>query len=122
MIKEMTCVVCPNGCLLQVEYEKQGDQVAIQRITGNLCKRGLEYARQEMVSPRRTIASSILVEGGSMPLVSVRTSGPIPKAMIFPVMAEIRKCSVKAPVQAGTVLIPNVLDLGVDIIATRTVE
>lgn len=37
-------------------------------------------------------------------------------------MEEIRKCQVKAPVRAGTVLIPNVLGLGADVIATKTVE
>lgn len=122
MNKEMTCIVCPNGCTLQLDYEIREGKPVLKKVTGNLCSRGEEYARQELLAPKRTIASSVLVEGGELPLVSVRTRGAIPKEQIFPVMEEIRKCQVKAPVRAGTVLIPNVLGLGADVIATKTVE
>lgn len=122
MNKEMTCIVCPNGCTLQLDYEIREGKPVLEKVTGNLCPRGEEYARQELLVPKRTIASSVLVEGGELPLVSVRTRGAIPKEQIFPVMEEIRKCQVKAPVRAGTVLIPNVLGLGADVIATKTVE
>ena len=118
----MTCIVCPNGCTLQLDYEIREGKPVLEKVTGNLCSRGEEYARQELLAPKRTIASSVLVEGGELPLVSVRTRGAIPKEQIFPVMEEIRKCQVKAPVRAGTVLIPNVLGLGADVIATKTVE
>lgn len=122
MNKEMTCIVCPNGCTLKLDYEIREGKPVLDKVTGNLCPRGLEYARQELLAPKRTIASSVLVEGGELPLVSVRTRGAIPKEKIFAVMEEIRKCRVKAPVKAGTVLLPNVLDLGADVIATKTVE
>ena len=122
MNKEMTCIVCPNGCTLQLDYEIREGKPVLEKVTGNLCSRGEEYARQELLAPKRTIASSVLVEGGELPLVSVRTRGAIPKEQIFPVMEEIRKCQGKALVRAGTVLIPNVLGLGADVIATKTVE
>ena len=77
---------------------------------------------KELIAPKRSIASSVLVEGGELPLVSVRTKGVIPKNMIFPVMKEIRKTVVKAPVEEGSVLIPDVLGLGIDVIATKRVE
>ncbi|WP_423780657.1 DUF1667 domain-containing protein [Acidaminococcus timonensis] len=122
MNKKMTCIVCPNGCTLQLDYEIREGKPVLKNVTGNLCPRGAEYAQQELLAPKRTIASSVLVEGGDLPLVSVRTRGAIPKEQIFPVMEEIRKCQVKAPIRAGTVLIPNVLGLGADVIATKTVE
>lgn len=122
MIKDLTCIVCPNGCDLHIEYEKDAaGNITVTSVTGNQCKRGMEYAKQEMTDPKRTIASSVLVKGGDLPLVSVRTNRAIPKDKIFAVMAEIRKCEVKAPVKAGTVLIPDVLGLGADIIATKNV-
>lgn len=37
-------------------------------------------------------------------------------------MKEIRKTVVKAPVEEGSVLIPDVLGLGIDVIATKRVE
>ena len=70
----------------------------------------------------RNIATSILVEGGEMPLASVRLSAPIPKAKIFDVMNEIRKVKRTAPVHEGDVMIENVLGLGSNVIVTRTVE
>ena len=70
----------------------------------------------------RNIATSILVEGGEMPLASVRLSAPIPKAKIFDVMNEIRKVKRTAPVHEGDVVIENVLGLGSNVIVTRTVE
>ena len=70
----------------------------------------------------RNIATSILVEGGEMPLASVRLSAPIPKAKIFDVMNEIRKVKRTAPIHEGEVVIENVLGLGSNVIVTRTVK
>ena len=43
MIKKITCIVCPNGC----EIEIDGDN-----IRGYTCKRGLEYAKNELLAPK----------------------------------------------------------------------
>ncbi|MDD7201818.1 MAG: DUF1667 domain-containing protein [Sphaerochaetaceae bacterium] len=115
MLKTFTCIRCPNGCEVTIDTRSSGT-------SGNCCPKGAEYAREELLGPMRTIASSILVEGGDQPLVSVRLSKPIPKAQIFPVMEQIRKARVQAPVKAGAVLIANVLGLGSDVIATRSID
>ena len=114
--RELTCIRCPIGCQLTVEVE--GEAVTV---TGNSCPRGAEYARQEIVDPRRTISTSILVEGGELPLTSVRLTAPIPKGRIMDAMAEIRRYKVKAPVKAGTVVIRDLLGLGSNVIVTKTV-
>ncbi len=119
MMQKYTCIVCPNGCEIEVEIN---DANQVENVTGNLCPKGEEYVRQEIIDPRRTIASSVLVEGGSLPLASVRTTKAIPKDKIFEVMEEIKKVTVQAPIQAGTVVIANVLGLGSDVIVTRTVK
>lgn len=118
MNRTLTCIICPNGCELEIAYE--GDQILF--VTGNKCPKGAEYAEQEIKNPMRTIASSVNLEGGSMPLVSVRVNGPIPKAKIMDVMEVIRKTTVTAPVKIGDVVIADVLGLGVDVIATRNVD
>lgn len=117
MNRTLTCILCPNGCELEIVYE--GDR--IQSVTGNKCPKGAGYAEQEIKNPMRNIASSVKLEGGAMPLVSVRLTGPIPKAKIMDVMAVICKASVKAPVQIGDVVIADVLGLGCDVVATRNV-
>jgi CxxC motif-containing protein len=117
MVKEYTCIICPNGCELTVELE-DGKILTLQ---GAACKRGREYVRQELTEPRRTITTSILLEGGVAPLVSVRLSKPIPKEHIFAVMAAIKAVRLQAPVHIGQVAIANVLGLGSDVIVTNHV-
>ncbi|MCR5295372.1 MAG: DUF1667 domain-containing protein [Lachnospiraceae bacterium] len=122
MNREITCIVCPNGCTLKVDFDKAADgKISVTSVKGNLCPRGRTYAVQEMEAPKRTIASSVLVRGGEIPLASVRTSAPIPKERIFDVMKEVRAITVTAPVSAGDVIIKDVLGLGADIIATKDV-
>lgn len=111
----MTCVACPRGCTITVEY----DGTEVHSVTGNVCKRGEEYARTEIVNPTRNIASTVKVNGGVHPVVPVKTERPIPKTMIFDVMREINKATVNAPVAIGQVIIPDVLGTGVNIVATN---
>lgn len=118
MNKTFTCIVCPNGCDIEVGMT----DTRIETIEGALCVRGREYVEQELHNPFRNIASSVLVDGGDCPLVSVRLSAPVPKARIFDVMDEIRGMRITAPVALGEVLIANVLGLGSDVIATRHVH
>lgn len=123
MTREFTCIVCPNGCDVTVDYEIGADQKPIiHAVYGNTCKRGEEYVTQELTSPMRTIASSVLVNGGELPLVSVRLTKAIPKERLFDAMAEIRQIRVDAPVQAGTVLLPHILGYESDVIATKNVN
>ena len=116
MKRTLTCIICPNGCTLDIDTD--GDM----KVDGNLCKRGEEYAREEITAPRRTISSSVRLINGDMEIVSVRLDRPIPKSMIFPVMDEIRKASAEAPVHIGDVIIHDVLSTGADVIATRNAE
>lgn len=118
MNKQITCIICPNGCELSVEWENQ----SIKNISGALCKRGKEYAAQEIQNPKRTIASLVKVTNGEIPLVSVRTTKAVPKEKIFDVMKEIKKLEINAPVKINQVIVKNILGLDSDIIATKFVE
>ena len=111
---ELICIVCPKGCHLTVDEN--------QHVTGNTCKRGEIYAIHEVTNPTRVITSTVRLEGGRIPRLPVKTSEPIPKNRIFDVMQEINHIMVRPPVQIGEVLIPRVLGLDSDIIATRNVE
>lgn len=117
MMREYTCIICPNGCGIEAEIEGK----EIRSLTGALCKRGMEYVRQELTDPRRTIATSVLVDGGELPLASVRLTDPIPKNMIFEAMEEIKKLRVEAPVKAGTILLSDILGTGSHVVVTKNV-
>lgn len=118
MKRMFTCIVCPNGCEIETEYE--GTQVL--SVTGNLCPKGKTYVTQELVDPRRTIATSVRVLNGTMPLTSVRLTNAVPKDRIFDVMDEINRQTLTAPVRIGDVVIANVLGLGSDVIVTKNID
>ena len=110
----LTCIGCPLGCAISVT--KNGD--SIEKITGYTCKRGLEYAKTEVLSPVRTITSTVRVTGGTGPVVSVKTADPVPKGMIGKCMEIIYDLNVKAPVAIGDVVCDNIAGTGVSLIAT----
>lgn len=118
MIKELVCVSCPIGCMLTVELN---DNNEVLSVTGNTCKRGEQYAKDECTNPVRMLTTTIKVSGGSLPVVPVKTSQPIPKGMMFECMKVINNEVVDAPVRMGDVLICNICDTGVDIVATNEV-
>jgi CxxC motif-containing protein len=119
--KEIICVVCPNGCQLRAEI-KDDPVMEVVNLDGNLCEKGLEWAKQELVNPMRTISSSILVEGSDCDLVSVRTDAPIPLNRIFDVMNVIKAIKIKAPVRIGDLLIQAPAGTSCNIIATRNIS
>ena len=116
-IYELTCIQCPIGCPLTVTVGKESVSVE-----GNTCPRGAEYGEKEVTHPTRTVTSTVVVDGGEMARVSVKTSSDIPKEKIFDVMREIRGKTVKAPVSIGEVIIENAAGSGADIIATKSVK
>jgi len=116
---EMTCIVCPSSCHLVIHRDRGGK---ILSVTGNTCRRGEKYAVQELLSPTRTVTSTVRLEGGLYRRLPVITSANIPKDKMMDVMREINKVTVQAPVQIGKVIIEDVCGLGVNIIAGRTME
>ena len=116
--RELTCIGCPMGCQITVELE--GDEVL--SVTGNTCKIGDNYARNEVTHPERTVTSTAVVLGGDKPRVSVKTKANIPKDKITDVMKEIDAAVVHAPVRIGDVIVENVCGTGVDVVATRNVD
>ena len=118
MIRKMTCIICPNGC----DLEAQITDGKCESVSGNLCPKGAQYAAQEVEEPKRTIASSVTVKNGVLPLTSVRLNRAVPKEKIFNVMEEVRRIVLDAPVYAGDIASENILGLGSDLIVTKNVE
>lgn len=113
--RELICIGCPLGCGLTVTVSEETISVS-----GHTCKRGEDYARKEVLSPSRTVTSTVRVIGGILPVVSVKTSADIPKDKIFDCMKEIRELVVEAPVELGQILIPDCCKTGISVIATRS--
>lgn len=115
---ELICICCPVGCLIRAEKSEDGSL----KISGNSCPKGEAYARNEMTTPVRTVTSIIKVIGGTGKTVPVKTAGEIPKGKIFACMEEINRTKVRAPVKAGDILIFNVAETGIDIVATGNIR
>ena len=118
MIKRLTCIECPKGCLLSIEIEN----CRVVKVSGNECPKGEKYAVQEIENPMRILTSAVLAEGLTLKMVPVRTDKPIPKSRIMEAMDEVKKLRLKDPVKSGSVIVENFLGLGVNLLSTRTVS
>ena len=118
VLDRLTCVLCPVGC----ELEVLGGEAGGLEVRGNACDKGLPFAEEEILHPQRNLATSVPVKGTEAKMVSVRLSAPVARDMLFPILAEISRLRPAAPVRRGQVLIADVLQTGVDVIATRTVH
>ena len=88
---KMICINCPKGCELDVEKADDGTV----SVTGNACPRGEEYGRSEL-----------------------KTKTAIPKGKIDAVLFALHQTTVQLPVKIGDVIIQNVAETGVDVVAT----
>ena len=118
VVKVIRCIVCPTGCSIKV-IGKDENNVEFE---GYHCKRGLEYAEQEFREPKRILTTTMKVEDGALPLIPVRTNEPLLKAKLNDALKIIAQKQIKAPIKMGDVLIENILDMGINIIASRNLE
>lgn len=115
MKRNLTCIICPRGCLLEADIRKDGIT-----ISGNSCPKGEKYAVDECTAPMRTVTSTVHIVNRENTMLSVKTSSPIPKEKIFEAMQLIRGSAAEAPVHIGDIIIGDVF--GSDIIATKNIE
>ncbi|MBI9011331.1 MAG: DUF1667 domain-containing protein [Clostridiales bacterium] len=111
---EMICIACPVGCHLTVY-----DDLAVE---GHKCPRGEEYGIKELTNPTRIVTSTVKIYGAHKSRIPVRTEFDIPKALIYKVMDVLNAVEVEAPIHMGDVIIENILDTGVDVIASRSMK
>jgi len=113
---EITCISCPMGCDVELDID-DNDQITC--MTGNNCKAGEKYVKNEYYNPTRVLPTTARVKNGVLPLVPVKSQDPIPKGLLKKAMVEIAKVELEAPVKLGDVVVENILDTGVNIVATR---
>lgn len=116
--KELICIGCPMGCPIVVEMEDG----KVLSVTGNTCPRGESYARKEVTNPMRIVTTTVRVDGGKVPMINVKTERDIPKDKIFECIAALRGVTMKAPVHIGDIILENVADTGVNIVAAGNVD
>ncbi len=107
----LTCIYCPIGCTLDVDI-KEGKI----KVKGNRCPKGCEYAKQELLEPKRVFFSLMRVKSKDYRVAAVRSVAPIPKNEIKKAIKEISKKHLNENTKVGD-KIGNIS--GIDIIVTR---
>ena len=102
---KLICIKCPRGCELEVNGGN---------ISGNMCPRGIDYAREEQTNPKRIVTYLIKSKEGIIP---VKTDAEVPKTMINNVLDEMSKITV-SNVNIWQVVHENILGTGVNVIVT----
>ena len=89
-MKDMVCIVCPVGCRISVDEDSDYE------VTGNKCPKGASYGKKELTFPTRIITSTVKIKN-----------------------AIHNKIEVVSPIKVGDVILENVLNTGVNIVASR---
>ena len=110
---EITCIVCPIGCRLEVD-ENDG-----YKVTGHSCDRGMVYGRDEALNPVRTITSTVEVSGGMYSRCPVKTKQPIPKKHIFDALHLLDEVVLTVPITEGTIVVEDICGTGIPWVTTR---
>lgn len=113
----LVCINCPRGCHL-VADEINGKVV----VEGNFCPKGETYAINELTNPLRVVTTTLEIESKLYRRLPVITSSPIPKARVADLMKSLKDVKVKAPIKMGEVIINNILDLNIDLIASKSIN
>ncbi len=112
-MKELVCIGCPRGCHLKVDEEND------YKVTGNSCPIGAEYGKNELKNPTRILTTTVSITGAMHNRLPVKTARPIPKGLLFEAMECLKKVEVASPVRMGQVIVPDLLNTGVDVIASK---
>jgi CxxC motif-containing protein len=115
--KKITCICCPLGCSINVIFD--GDDY---QVIGEQCKRGKDYAIQEVKDPRRVLTTTVKINFGTQKMLPVKSKNEVPKNLLYRCMKILSKVVVEAPIRRGDVIYKNIHDTGIDIISTRDME
>jgi CxxC motif-containing protein len=116
--QNLICIICPAGCELEVSGDGEEWQVRHHR-----CIKGIEYARKEVIAPERELTTTVVLRGSALEKrLPVRLDRPIAKSLVLPVVAMIRQAAAQVPIEMGDPILCDVLGLGVNLIAGRSVR
>lgn len=116
--KEYTCVACPKGCTVEVEFEDD----EIKDISGYSCAKGEDYVKSEFHDPRRILTTTVRIKGAKYPRIPVRTETGVPKDELDCCLDKLNEVDLEAPVDVGDVVIEDVCGTGISVVTSRSLE
>ncbi|MDY0345965.1 MAG: DUF1667 domain-containing protein [Bacilli bacterium] len=115
MKKRLTCIVCPNGCQLEIDTLSHA-------VTGNKCPRGVTFAINELTNPIRSITTTVRTNLPEYPVISVRTDGEIAKDKIDALINLLRNVLIKEYLPIKTIIVHNIFGTDVNVITTAKMQ
>ena len=115
--QSLTCIQCPLGCKIYVVHKDKKNH-----FSGYECKKGVEYAKNEIADPRRIVTTTVIVKNGIIKLLPVRSEKGVPKDLVRKCINELSNLKVKAPIRCGDIIYKDILKTGINIIAARDVD
>ena len=114
---EFVCLQCPIACVIQIELDEKGEIVSLK---GEECKRGKEFAEEEVKEPARILTTTVSISSADRehPLLPVKSASPMPKRVIKEAMVKLADVKVSVPVQIGSRIVENILGTDIDMVAT----
>ena len=121
---QFNCTTCPSECLLTVEVDRDSNDalMGVRSVTGNSCPRGDTFAHQELTCPMRVLTTTVAVSGSDEALLPVRTAEAIPLELHAQAMDLIRGVVVDSPIRMGDVVLENLLDTNINLIASMDID
>jgi CxxC motif-containing protein len=116
MIEEnIICIGCPLGCRATLRIDDRGE---VFEIMGYKCKEGRQYVLEEYRNPVRIFTTTVLTENSALPLLPVKTDRPILKSKLKEAAIALVRLKVKPPVKVGQIILPNLLNSDINVVAT----
>lgn len=113
----LTCINCPLGCHLEITQTNNEIEVV-----GNKCPRGKQYAIDEVISPKRILTTTVRIRNAIHPCLPVISDKPIPKDKLFDCIKALKDVEVSPPIEINQIIVENILDLDINIVASRTMR
>lgn len=115
--KEYICIVCPKSCRGNLRIQN-----GCFEAEGFSCKNGEEYAISEYQDPKRVLTTTVRMRHGLFRLLPVVSRAEISRKVFKSCLQELYAIEVEAPIKVNDVIVKNIRNTGIDILAARSIE
>lgn len=117
MIGETICRECNKKCILCLN-----SYMGEIEVSGNKCIKGIDYGKKYIINKKGIFTTIVRIKGSDCTVVPVKSSDIIEKEKWVAISRALCRIYVGAPIKAGDVICKNILNTGVDIICSKTVN
>lgn len=117
MVCEVLCKKCEKKCILEIYKDEEEINVL-----GNECMEGESFGVKYFNDKKDIFTSIVRIKGADCTVVPVKSSDIVAKDQWVEFSKALSRIYVGAPIKMGDVVCKNVLNSGIDILCTKTVN